>query len=66
MTFENAKKHLCSVFSNIENQKVNLEADLEELLKYSYGIMQKKRATKIIEQQLGHNIVPVKKQTHFR
>jgi exonuclease VII small subunit len=66
MTFEKAKKHLWSVFSNIENQKINLEADLEELLKYSYGIMQKKKATKIIEQQLGYNIVPIKKQAQLR
>ena len=57
--FENAKYHLSSVFSFVENEKLNVELNLEELLKYSYGMLQKRKATQIIEKELGHSISPL-------
>lgn len=47
------------MFSFIENSKVKLESNLEELLQYSYGMMQKKKASQIIEKELGHSIYPM-------
>ena len=57
--FENAKIHLCSVFSFVEDNKIEIGSNLEELLQYSYGMLQKKKASEIIQKELGHNIVPM-------
>lgn len=52
-------KHLCSVFSFIEDYRVKVESNLEELLEYSYGMLQKKKASEIIQKELGNSITPV-------
>lgn len=55
--FENAKKHLCSVFSILEDDKISMDASLEELLEQSYGAINKKKAIKILEKQLGRTVI---------
>lgn len=54
--FENAKKLLSGSFSFARENKVNIESNLEELLQFSYGMIQKKKAAEILEKQYGHNI----------
>ena len=59
--FENAKKHLFSVYNFTDSNKIDLESNLEELLQFSYGMMQKKKASEIIQKELGHSITPIPK-----
>lgn len=51
------------MFSFIEDDKVNIELSLEDLLKYSYGMLQKRKATQIIEKEFGHTIFPISVST---
>lgn len=65
MAFENAKKHLCSVFSFIEEGKTQLDATLEELLDYSYGMLHKKKASQILQQEFGPQIYSVPNPNNY-